>query len=208
VRVALRRARERASGGIDEEALAALDVTGGREARERALERRLQHCLGEVPPIDPAYHAIDAARLPAEPYPSRGVTYLLPLPHREAGDVRAAIEALRYGRASPFARLPGTHFARLALIDDAYFERQQDRVDRFASAYLLLSAEIDGDPRPWLAALLDDDDVRPIVDRCWGFRYHRTPAALVESCQISPSVEYLDYPMTTVSDIFAASAAL
>jgi hypothetical protein len=208
VRSALRRAREVASDRIDEVALAALDVTGGREARQRALDRRLQYCAGDVPPIDPDYLGIAAADLPADPYPSQGATYLLPVPLADAAEIRAAIEALPHGPDSPFARLPGTHFARLALIDDDYFAQQQARVDRFLSAYLLLSAEIDGDPGPWLDGLLDDPGVRPVIDRCWGFRYHATPAALIETCRIRPSVEYLDYPMTTVNDIFAASAAL
>lgn len=209
VRSALRRQHETQSADIDETVLReTLGVAGGREARARGLQRRLQYCLGEVIPIEKHYREIAAAERPATPYPTRGVTYLLPVRRASVDEVRGAIEALPFGPHSPFAAIPGTHFARMAIIDDRYFARQQARVDPLRSAYLLLSAEIDGDAEPWLAALLRDPRIREVLGGCWGFAYQSDPVGFVQRCRIRGSVEYRDYPMTTVNDIFAASAAL
>ena len=184
-----------------------LNIDTGAEARRRTLLRRLQYCLGDIPPICPEYRDIPAATTPEEAYPSQGITYLVPLPRSEAAEVKEMFLALPYGPASPFASAPGTHFARAALIDHRYFARQP-RMDALRSAYLLLSAEIDGDPEPWLTRLFEDAAMREILARCWGFAPRSDVSSFLSPCRIDPTLEYIDYPMTTVADIFAASAGL
>jgi hypothetical protein len=179
----------------------------GAEARRRTLLRRLQYCLGDVPPILPEYGAIPAATLPVDPYPTQGVTYLVPLPRAAATEVDEICRGLPYGPDSPFAGVPGTHFARMALIGQGYFD-QQPKVNPFRSAYLLLSAEIDGDPEPWLTTLFEDVEMREILARCWGFTRQPDVGSFLSPCRIDTTLEYIDYPMTTVADIFAASADL
>jgi hypothetical protein len=184
-----------------------LGLAVARDARRRGLVRRLQYCLGDLEPIDPDYRDVGAATLPERPYPVQGVTYLVPLPRGAAVEVAEQLSDLPFGPSSPFARVPGTHFARMALIDESYFE-DQPKVDAFESAYLLLSAEIDGDAEPWLRALFQDRAMRAVLSRCWGFERGSDAATFLRTCRIGKSTEYIDYPMTTVADIFAASADL
>jgi hypothetical protein len=61
----------------------------------------------------------------------------------EAGAARAAIAAL----GEPFARVPGTHMARLQVLAPG-----ARRLRGGARHYLLLAADHDGPPEPWLAA--------------------------------------------------------
>lgn len=187
-----------------------LDVLGAGvapEARRRSLLRRLQYCLGDVEPIRNDYRDIGATTSPGHPHPTRGVTYLVPVPWRAVTELAVVFGNLPYGPSSPFARVPGTHFARMALIDDHYFD-EQPKVDPFGSAYLLLSAEIDGDAEPWLRVLFEDEAMRAVLAHCWGFERRSDPVAFLQPCRVGKTTEYIDYPMTTVADIFAASTAL
>ena len=177
------------------------------DARRRGLVRRLQHCLGNITPICSAYDGVRAATRPEDPYPTQGLTYLVPLPRNAAAEVAEMLADLPYGPSSPFAMVPGTHFARMALIDDCYFERQP-KVDAFRSAYLLLSAEVDGDADAWLRTLFEDEAMREVISRCWGSTREADAPIFLRPCRIRKTVEYIDYPMTTVADIFAASRGL
>jgi hypothetical protein len=68
---------------------------------------------------------------------------LAPLRGGEADAARAAIAAL----GEPFARVPGTHLARVQVL------RPPPRRFRGRTRhYLLLAADHDGPPEPWLAA--------------------------------------------------------
>lgn len=205
VRAALRRHHEQRSFEIGEEVLAgALALWRGGARRRDAVERRLQYCSGQIPELDSAYARIGAARRPELPHPHRGLTYLLPVRIEEEGAVGDAIRALPPGPASPFARVPGTHFARMTIIGREYFRHQQARVDPLRSAYLLLSAEIDGDAGPWLRTLLADPAVAGIVQACQGGGATDL-AAFVQQCRIPRTLEFVDYQRTTVADIFAAA---
>lgn len=210
VRCALRIHYECESFDLSEKVL--LDVLGigaaqEAEARRRALVRRLQYCLGHLEQIRKEYCDIGAATRPEHLHPTRGVTYLVPVPWGAAAEVAEMFKDLPYGPRSPFARVPGTHFARMALINDCYFDKQP-KVDAFGSAYLLLSAEIDGDAEPWLRALFEDEAMRAVLAHCWGFERRSDPVAFLQPCRVGKTTEYIDYPMTTVADIFAASTAL
>jgi hypothetical protein len=73
---------------------------------------------------------------------AQALTLLAPIvPGREEG-LRAALEALPDGAASPLAKLPGTHFARFVIVPEP-----------LPSKHLLFSACFDGKLGPWLAAL-------------------------------------------------------
>lgn len=207
VRCALRIHYECESVGLSDGAIRDLGISVDGNARRRGLLRRLQHCLGYIPLIDGDYEDVSAADLPEDPRPTHGITYLVPLPRDQAVSIASLLCKLPYGPSSPFARVPGTHFARIALIDDTYFDRQP-KVDPFASAYLLLSAEIDADAEPWLRKLFEDDAMREVMSGCWGFTPGTDVVSFLRPCRIRKTVEYIDYPMTTVADIFAASKGL
>jgi hypothetical protein len=207
VRAALRIYYESASDRISEKVLGTQHwADDGAEVRKLARVRRLQHCLGKIPPIDRAYREIGAARRPDMPYPTQGVTYLIPFPAALTMTVKQMLVDLPFGPDSPFAAVPGTHFARMAVIDECYFEKQP-KVDPLRSTYLLLSAEIDGDAEPWLTALLSDDRIRTILSLGWGMKGD-IARTLQAQCRIGKSVEYIDYPTATVAEIFEASDAL
>jgi hypothetical protein len=208
VRCALRIHQDCASFDLSDDVLSdRLGVAVAEDARRRGLVRRLQYCLGHVSPIDTDYVGVAAGERLEQPYPTHGVTYLAPLPRDAAPEVAELLLDMPYGPCSPFASVPGTHFARMSLIDKRYFDRQP-RVDPLHSAYLLLSAEIDGDPDRWLRALFADSGMRRLLSPCWGVDRHPHPAEFLRHCRVAKSTEYIDYPMTTVADIFTASAAL
>jgi hypothetical protein len=210
VRAALRIYYECESDRISQSVLAAQhwaqDGADGADVRDQARVRRLQHCLGKIPPIDPDYVGMRAALRPEVPHPTQGVTYLIPIPVPRTKAVRRMLHNLPFGPASPFAAVPGTHFARMAVIDHRYFKKQP-RVDALRSTYLMLSAEIDGEAEPWLTTLLRDDQVRNILSLGWGMKGD-IAATVQAKCRIAKSVEFIDYPTATVAEIFEASDAL
>jgi len=66
-------------------------------------------------------------------------------------ELRSVLAGLGTGGASPFARLPSTHFARWAVIDDVPGLGMPTADDHLHSRYLLLVADFDGDRDAWLA---------------------------------------------------------
>jgi hypothetical protein len=207
VRCALRIHYECESAGLSDRVVRDLGFAVDKRAGRRGLVRRLQYCLGRIPPIDEAYDGVPAADLPEHPRPAHGVTYLVPLPHDQVAQTASVLHNLPYGPLSPFARVPGTHFARMALIDKTYFDHQP-KVDPFESAYLLLTAEIDADAEPWLRTLFRDEAMREVIAGCSGFAPDTDVVSFLRPCRIRKTVEYIDYPTTTVADIFAASKGL
>jgi hypothetical protein len=207
VRAALRIYYECESDRISESVLGAQHwADDGTAVRKLARVRRLQHCLGTIRPIDPEYKDIGAADRPDVAHPTQGVTYLIPVPAARTDALKRMLRELRFGRESPFADIPGTHFARMAVIDDCYFDKQP-KVDPLRSTYLLLSAEIDGEAEPWLTTLLRNDRIRAILSLGWGMKGD-IARTLQAKCRIGKSVEYVDYPTATVAEIFEASKAL
>lgn len=86
--------------------------------------------------------------------------------HRPALD--AAIASLRNGDAdpsSPFAAVAGTHNARFVTISTEADTTHPRRAGGLPSPMFVCSATIDGDPRKWLAALLDA--LGPTADELW-----------------------------------------
>ncbi|HEY7620038.1 MAG TPA: hypothetical protein VH834_09710 [Solirubrobacteraceae bacterium] len=80
---------------------------------------------------------------------------LAPLRAGEAAAARAAIAALD----EPFARVPGTHLARLQVL------RPPPRRFRGRTGhYLLLAADHDGPAEPWLAAAARE--LEPVLAHC------------------------------------------
>ena len=74
-----------------------------------------------------------------------GVVYALTVvlaitPGRE----RELRRRIRDWKQSPFARLPGTHFARLVVLDELVYEGPRRRRPQVPLQYLLFSATFDG----------------------------------------------------------------
>jgi hypothetical protein len=69
--------------------------------------------------------------------------------------LRATLEALPDGSASPLAELPGTHFARFVIAPDLLARGGMTGPDELETSHLIFSACLDGDLPPWLDALCE-----------------------------------------------------
>jgi hypothetical protein len=80
---------------------------------------------------------------------------------------------------SPFARLPGTHYVRLAPFDHLGADRPGEEVEQLDGTYLLASFIFDGDPGRYLVSLarICRDEVEAIFGCCEGWPGARDLAA-------------------------------
>jgi hypothetical protein len=108
-----------------------------------------------------------------------GFSALLPLREGEEGGVRQNLRTLPQGEASPFARLPGTHFARLTLVPPL-----RDRKDRATSGLpfcLFFAAEFEMFAGGYLDTLCTTvpDRADEMFGSCVGYPGTAAPAAFV-----------------------------
>ena len=90
----------------------------------------------------------------------------------------AALQALTRRERSPFAEVPGTHFARFVFVPA--LTGPQDELLESEGAFLLFSADFDGSLRDWATAVCEKagEALEPIM-RCWeGFPSVRDPAGV------------------------------
>jgi hypothetical protein len=181
---------------------------------EQAFTRRVQHVLGRVPAADPAMADTPAGKEPVpEPHrrPTHGATFLIPMTNDSA---EAMVEKTLLDHAtllherSPFATVEGTHFARVAVIDSKKYVEHRPGMAPFASSYLLLSAEIGADTGWWLKRIASEAPIAAVLERTY-LRQPANPAAVAKHlrahCEIKPSLEHINYPHTSVVDIYEAS---
>ena len=111
VRAALRVTRE--VRGFLGESEARVRPPADRGAALAALARRLQGCLGETVPVPRPWPALG----PPSANGSIGVLSLAPIRPGDEPVVARELARLQRRRPSPFADVPGTHFARFGIID-------------------------------------------------------------------------------------------
>jgi hypothetical protein len=106
-----------------------------------------------------------------------GFAALLPLREGEEDQVRETLRALPAGRSSPFARLRGTHFARLTVVP-ALFDREDDAVSGVPPC-LFFSAEFDSFTGGFLEALCTQvpEEAEAMFSRCVGYPGTGAPSA-------------------------------
>ena len=180
------------------------------------LARRLRDCLGPIAP--PAWHPPDepAAILPDGRV--RGFVAAFPVRRGEERQITDAIEALPRGTGSPFRRVPGTHFARLAVLDKETIGCHPDgKPVPVQSSYLLFAADYDAaSPEDatgagFVASVYEHmpDEVRAIWTHCYGFdaavpgpgaRF----AALAEKCRRPILLEFMDCPDQSLGSVLDA----
>lgn len=226
VRAAARVRRELRSAALDlknEGVAASTDVA----PRFDDLVRRLRHCLGSVgrpaagrpPPATSAEGSIE------------GVVAVFPVLPGHEDDIRSAAADFGGGRANPFSIVPGTHFARLVLLQrdevGIYPSRDQNEGaggakpggvivrDTLANSYLLVAADFDGvgDSRATSArffrALYRSDAARvdAVWRHCWGYASvndDRDFSDLAWRCRRPVLREYLDYRDESLRSVLAA----
>jgi hypothetical protein len=127
---------------------------------------------------------------------SAPLVILAPLRGGEADAARAAIAALD----EPFARIPGTHMARVQVL--------QPRPRRFRGRprhYVLLAADHDGAPEPWLAAIAPELD--SVLSHCAFWPGPDDPAEVVRwarARELQVGFSIVGSPEATVEEVDTA----
>lgn len=110
---------------------------------------------------------------------------------------------------SPFAKVAPTHLARLAIIDDVFYQGDPSPEEHLKSKYLFLSTNFNGSAADYFDAMLDDaaDDVDEIWKHCIGFPGAQNRSAFhqyMTQCSIENGVFFSDYDEATVDDVLTA----
>jgi hypothetical protein len=129
---------------------------------------------------------------------SAPIVVLAPLRGGEADAARSAIAALD----EPFARVPGTHLARVQVL------RPPPRRFRGRTGhYVLLAADHDGPVEPWLAAA--GRELEPVLAHCAFWPGANDAAAMVRwarAREIRVGFSVVGSPRATVDDVGQALA--
>jgi hypothetical protein len=117
-----------------------------------------------------------------------------------------AIHALPVGAGSPFAGLRGTHTGRFTVID---LHSRRDRSDPL----LALSAAIDGEAEPWLAAFVErlgPERAEAILGRCAGWPGRDGAVAWLVDHLVEPTLPFATWeaPVTTIVDALERTDAI
>jgi hypothetical protein len=100
-----------------------------------------------------------------------GLTFLSPIIDDEKAtpshdlQIRAYLANLPTGEESPFALAPGTHLARLVVMDDVIFVGMPACEEHLNSKYLIFESNCDGDADSYLLGLATT--VRAHIDAIW-----------------------------------------
>ena len=126
-----------------------------------------------------------------------------------ADHVRARLAEFGFGAASPLAQVGTTHMARLAVLDDVFYQAYPAAHDSLKSKYLFFSTNFDGDLDSYLELLRTQipDDIDRVWSNCVGFPGTGQAAAFgdyFKRCQIDNAIFFADYPSATVDDALRA----
>lgn len=124
-----------------------------------------------------------------------GLTLLCPIIDNEKARpshdlmIRDFLSRLPLGTDSPFARAPGTHLARLVVLDDVIYVGMPSCEEHLRSKYLVFECNCDGDRDTYLTGLANHvpDDLDAIWQHCTGYPGARNlPAFLsyMKACEI------------------------
>lgn len=123
-------------------------------------------------------------------------------------ELRELLAAIPAGRESPFAKLPGTHFARLVIVDRLAFEGARARKPALRLQYLLFSSVFDGGREDYLRELCAriPDEAEAIWGRCLGAPTPVTAdddafAAWIRHNQLQTGAFFAPYGHATVARI-------
>jgi hypothetical protein len=103
--------------------------------------------------------------------------------------IRKYLSTLETGERSPFALAPGTHLARLAVLDDVIYVGMPSCEEHLQSKYLVFESNCDGDLEGYLTGLAKTvpTDLDAIWGHCVGYPGAAKPGAFVnymKACQL------------------------
>jgi hypothetical protein len=180
------------------------------------LLARVQDCLGGVP--DEALTVSPVLGPPNATGMSNMVSVMPILPGYETR-TRDRIAALPTDAVSPFRNVPGTHFARLAVLDRQTAAFHPRHAVTLRNSWLLLAVDFDGDfatespsarrmdvgeIRRYLRAIDEVPALRDIWRDCYGFRPGVALEDLLEPSVIERFVLFRDHGDTTLREIVPA----
>jgi hypothetical protein len=127
-----------------------------------------------------------------------GLTFLCPILNDAAASpshdlqIRDYLSTLDTRAGSPFAIAPGTHLARLAVMDDVIFVGSPAIEEHLQSKYLVFETNCDSDVDPYIRGLAAavPQHLDAIWQHCTGYPGTSDPAKLVaymKACQIPTS---------------------
>lgn len=213
VRVALRVTRE--VRAFVAEIRAGVVPVAERVAMLAGLARRLQSCLGEVVPTARPWPALG----PRTADGSIGVLSVAPIRAGEEGVLARKLARLAGRATSPFAQVPGTHFARFAIIDRARAGLHVGHHVVLRNSWLLFGADFDGRTAPdtgfarrppmtewrrFASAVAGQGDLAGLWQHCEGGDGTRTLEEHLSRTLVEHLAAFRDYPLATVRDVLVA----
>ena len=137
------------------------------------------------------------------------LTVLTPILDGHAEALRAHLDALPEGPASPLARVPGTHLARWVVIDQVKYQGHGQRHrDALSSARLLFTSNFDGPLDPYLDKLRTSlgEDADAVWGHCVGYPGHRDAAGFarwLKAHQLEAALFFAAYGDHTLEQVHA-----
>ena len=144
-----------------------------------------------------------------------GLTILSPIIHGAAGDIshdcaiRDYLAGLPRDHRSLFAKVSGTHLARLVVMDDVVFVGTPAREEHLQSKYLVFETNFDGDLDTYLERMAREapEEVHAVWQHCVGYPGVKDPAAFaayMKKCQIETTYFFADVNNKTVQQTLRA----
>jgi hypothetical protein len=144
-----------------------------------------------------------------------GLTILAPIVEDDHLEISHAIELRDYlatlpkDETSPFAQVPGTHLARLVVMDDVVYVGAPACEEHLKNRYLVFEANFDGDLDPYLQqlALKVPDFVQSVWQHCVGYPGTKDVNAFVEymkKCRIETTFFFADVNDRTLGQTLKA----
>jgi hypothetical protein len=135
-------------------------------------------------------------------------TALTPVRPHDVRRLRERLADLDRDAGSPFASVPGLHFARWVVVDDVVYQGPPQRRDSWRNAYLLTTTTTDGVRHP-LEEIRNHiaDEADEIWGFCIGYPGRDDRAAFVryfQRNQIRTNRFFCGYPDATLEDVKAA----
>jgi hypothetical protein len=136
------------------------------------------------------------------------LSVLTPILDGHAGPLRAHLEGLGDGAASPLGRVPRTHIARWVVIDDVIYQGAGQRKRDTLSPRLLFSSNFDGDVGAYLEGLRTGmaTDTDAIWSHCRGYPGHADGpafAAWMRAHMLESALFFAAYGGMTVEQVHA-----
>jgi len=148
-----------------------------------------------------------------------GFASLVPILPGSEDDVRHMIDRLGAVEQSPFRHVPGTHFARLGVLDRRRAAFHPTRTIELRTSWLMLVVDFDGafgldesrarrisdgEVRRYAREMDRHSALRQVWSHCYGFNALRSLEDLLAPSVVDRFVYFRDYPDTTLREISAA----